>query len=465
MRNSLTFFAGFALLAACNGGEDSAVVEINEAPVAEAGADIAQSADEAVELDGSASTDPDGDALSYSWSFEYVPDGSELGEAEDAFKANDAPSAITTGFIPDAVGTYVVALRVNDGEKWSAYDYVVVEISAPEDYPIADAGPDQYGEKEVTVTLDGSNSYDPKGRPIETYAWTMAGEAPQHSVLTADDIVSADQAVATFTPDALGVYTFALSVCNDLDVCSVTSDAVVITVVGDDGSPVANAGADIEGADCSNHELDGSASTDPENDALQYFWDVQSRPAGSSATNDNFSDNTVASPTFWGDAAGAYVLSLSVYDGTQWSTPDLVALTLTDRETNEAPVVNIPTPSEIDAGQACCEPSGYVFNCDDCSDQSMSIGSDVTVTDGDGDPMTYLWELTSGSGTFSDATELEGTVTLEDIEPVEPGLCETNEHVLKLTVTDCTGVSTEAEVTVSSSCCGVSEDTGAICTD
>ena len=463
MRNSLTISAGLVLLAACNGGEDSAVVDPNEAPVADAGPDISQSADSAVELDGSASSDPDGDALSYSWSFEYVPEGSALADAADAFKVNDAPGAITTGFIPDAIGTFVVALRVNDGAKWSAYDYQVVEVTTPEDYPVADAGPDQSGEKDVSVTLDGSASYDPKGRPLETYAWTMAGEAPQHSSMTSGDIVAADEAIASFVPDALGVYTFALSVCNDLDVCSVTSDAVVVTIIGDDGTPVANAGADLEGEDCYSHSLDGSGSADPEDDALQYFWDVQSKPAGSVATNDNFSDNLAMSPTFWADVAGAYVLSLSVYDGTQWSTPDLVALTLTDREVNSAPVVNVPTPAEIDAGKACCEASGYVFNCDDCKDQSIEIGADVTVTDADGDPLTYLWEITDGNGTLSDSDALEGTVTLEDIEPVEPALCETNTHTLKLTVTDCTGAATEAEVTISSSCCGISQDTGLGC--
>lgn len=449
--------AGLLLVACSKDETDSGIVEINEAPIAEAGEDQSVFADQQVCLDGSKSHDPDGDALSYKWSFDWVPEGSALGE--DGFTENNNPAAVATCFSPDKAGTYVVALAVNDSKLWSASDFVIVEAAAPEDLPVANAGADQTTEVAVEISLDGTGSYDPMGKDL-TYGWSLE-QWPDKSALTDADITDATGATATFTPDERGVFLFNLVVCNDYN-CSL-ADSTVVTVTGDDGAPTASTGEDIATYDCTDVQLDGSASVDPDDDALQYFWEVQNKPVDSTATNANFSDRTAESPTFYGDVAGTYVLSLTVSDGNNWSTPDLITLTLEERLTNALPVVNFPTPDAIDAGQSCCEPSGYVFNCDDCTDQTLEIGTDVTVTDADGDPLTYQWELVSGNGTFLDDTALITYLSIEDIEATEPGVCDSNEFELKLTVTDCTGESTEATAILTVTCCGVSEDTGAYC--
>ncbi|CAK8714384.1 hypothetical protein KKHLCK_03445 [Candidatus Electrothrix laxa] len=58
-------------------------------------------------VDGSASSDADGDALSYSWELTAWPDGSSA--------AFDEPSAVAPCFTADLPGTYEVSLIVKDG--------------------------------------------------------------------------------------------------------------------------------------------------------------------------------------------------------------------------------------------------------------------------------------------------------------------------------------------------------------
>jgi hypothetical protein len=72
--------------------------------------------------------------------------------------------------------------------------------------PVADAGPDQIGVPAGTITLNGSNSYDPNGEPL-TFSWVQEG-GPNVA------LSGANQAVATFTAVAGQAYTFRLTVRN-----------------------------------------------------------------------------------------------------------------------------------------------------------------------------------------------------------------------------------------------------------
>jgi hypothetical protein len=92
----------------------------NIKPVADAGSGQTVQVGETVTLDGSGSTDVNGDTLNYKWTLTSVPSGSSSSIADS--------TAMTTTFVPDVAGTYVVQLVVNDGTVDS--DPVTIQIQA-----------------------------------------------------------------------------------------------------------------------------------------------------------------------------------------------------------------------------------------------------------------------------------------------------------------------------------------------
>jgi hypothetical protein len=95
----------------------------NGAPIAEAGSDKNTPIYELVQLDGSGSSDPDGDPLTYSWSVISRPAGSYV-SLTGSFTA-------TPTFTPDKEGVYVFSLTVYDGHYSSNADTVNVTVIPP----------------------------------------------------------------------------------------------------------------------------------------------------------------------------------------------------------------------------------------------------------------------------------------------------------------------------------------------
>ena len=193
--------------------------------------------------------------------------------------------------------------------------------------PVANAGADQSVPVGSVVNLDGSASSDIDSDPL-TYSWNLIPPAGSGAALN-DGAATAP----FFTADIAGVYTATL-VVNDGTVNSV-ADSVTITVTRVNTPPVANAGVDQTIFAGTLAELDGSASSDADGDALSYSWAL-SRPAGSAAV---LSDSTIANPTFIADIAGLYSATLSVSDGTVSSDVDTVVIRASDPDLNAPPVL------------------------------------------------------------------------------------------------------------------------------
>jgi len=343
----------------------------NTPPIANAGPDQTVLAGDTVLLDGSGSSDANGDLLSFSWSLS-IPAGSTAVLSD--------PTAVNPSFVPDIVGDYVVQLIVNDGTDDSAPDNVRVTAQAEpvNNPPVSNAGADQNVTVGDTVVLDGSGSTDADGDSL-TYSWSMSAPAGSGAVLSDTTSVS-----PSFVADIAGDYVAQLIV-NDGTQDS-AADAVKITAgdVPANNSPVANAGLDQSVLVGATVTLDGSASSDADGDALGYSWSLTGVPAGSGAT---LSDPTLISPSFLADMAGDYVAQLIVNDGTDDSVPDAVTVVAAPPVVNQPPIAN--------AGP----------------NQVVQLGATVTLdgsgsSDPDDDALGYNWSLTSvpaGSGaTLSD---------------------------------------------------------------
>ncbi len=185
--------------------------------------------------------------------------------------------------------------------------------------PLADAGDDQEASVTRVVDLDGSGSSDPDMDGL-TYSWELT-ELPSGSSAELTDDTRVDP---SFMPDVAGRYVATLTVS---DGALEDSDDVEITATDENGGPVANAGGDQAVTTGATVSLDGSGSSDPEGDTLAYVWTISSRPGGSTAT---LSANTTPTPSFVADLAGNYDLSLTVSDGTSYSSPDTVRVRATD---------------------------------------------------------------------------------------------------------------------------------------
>ncbi|MEW8627698.1 MAG: PKD domain-containing protein [Candidatus Thiodiazotropha sp.] len=97
------------------------ITVLNNAPVADAGADRNATIGSTVILDGGESRDEEGDPISYQWQVASVPAGSAVTTDSLQNAATSSPR-----FVPDLEGSYVIELVVNDGFDDSAPDQVVL---------------------------------------------------------------------------------------------------------------------------------------------------------------------------------------------------------------------------------------------------------------------------------------------------------------------------------------------------
>ncbi len=306
---------------------------LNSKPVAEAGGDLSYPLGSTVTLDGSDSTDVDGDRLSYLWALTTVPAGSTATLSDRG--------AVRPTFVIDKPGLYTAQLLVNDGELESEAD--TVTLSTVNSKPTADAGVDQHGAVNTTITLDGRGSDDPDNDPL-AYEWSILTKP-----LGSTAAVSAPTVVQpTFTLDKAGTYTIQLIVRDG----KLDSTPDMVTVSTLNSRPVADAGADQIGRIGVQTTLDGTRSRDADGDALEYFWALTSQPAGSTATLFN---DTGATPAFVPDLGGLYVVQLFVNDGQLDSDPVTLVITVPD-----------PTLSDDD-GDGVTEREG------DCNDARATI--------------------------------------------------------------------------------------------
>lgn len=184
-------------------------------PEADAGDDLNIQTNTITVLDGSNSSDADGNTLTYQWVLTTKPQGSMSEINNDSLK--------NASITPDVDGTYIISLVVSDDKFSSIADTVSIFATTPNAAPVANAGTAQEVETNTLVTLNGANSSG-IDNVILNYTWIIS-DKPVGSVVVLSDY---NIAQPTFTPDLEGEYKFNLIV-NDGDISS-DADEVIITV-------------------------------------------------------------------------------------------------------------------------------------------------------------------------------------------------------------------------------------------
>ena len=360
------------VLAACGGGGsgcnllggalcDSPNPVVNQAPVAVAGANQSVLLGAvSVKLNGSGSTDANGDVLTYQWAMVSRPSRSTA--------ALSQATSVEPTFTPDVLGVYLFSLVVSDGKLSSATSLVTVTVSELNAPPVANAGVDQSVLVNAVVSLDGRDSSDANRDDVLTFTWSLVRPDGTSAVLTG--------VRPTFTAAMTGTYTASLTVRDA--VSSSEPDAVRVVVSAVNAPPVAVITASSSVVVGTRVQLSAASSTDSNRDALTYRWSLLNKPMkATGALADSaavLSSATLVNPLFTADVAGVYVLSLVVNDGLVNSEPVTVAVT--------ASGLNLPPVANAGA------------------EQVVAVAAPVTLsgsasTDPNGDTLTYQWSLTT----------------------------------------------------------------------
>lgn len=314
--NALLSIIVVLILTACGGSGDNQdskpvlVVPANRAPIANAGEDFSVSLGDVVTLDGSASSDPDGDSLSYTWKLLNGPD------ADISFINSVAPT-----FTPQKAGEYEISLTVSDGKAASDQDTVVVSVVKPNTAPFAIISGQLSGIQGLPISLTGEQSGDADGDNL-AYKWSFLS-VPEGSSMGSNSLTQDKQ--TSFVPDAAGSYTLQLIV-NDgnLDSLPVKEEIKVDPNIPPSVTAVINIAFPLGG-----EAYIYSDVFDPDSSDFSYSWEITSAPEGSDLIGFTYNKPYL---TYVPDLPGEYTARVTVNDGVSSVTSDEVVAEIKDVE-------------------------------------------------------------------------------------------------------------------------------------
>ena len=167
-------------------GTEGAKVQVdapNRPPAAVAGPDVSLRLGETLSVDGSGSSDPDGDPLSFTWNF---------GDSTPAV------SGETADHIYGSEGVFQVSLTVTDGRGGMDTAEFTATVGGTNGAPIAMAQGGGFGNVGVDLTFDGTGTSDPEGDPL-TFSWDFGDGSTTSGLLVTHRYGTPGDYTATFT--------------------------------------------------------------------------------------------------------------------------------------------------------------------------------------------------------------------------------------------------------------------------
>lgn len=229
-------------------------VNSNKKPTANAGNDKIIDEKKNGVIDGSASSDPEGQQLSFFWT--------DIDNIGLNVLTGSKPKFTAPNVLKDA--DFRIALTVNDGVNNSDPDTVVISVKNINEQPVARAGNDFVINEGENVVLDGSASVDPDGDEI-SYQWDS-------DFIMLDDI-SLSSPVFTAPEVQKDTIVLVTLIVTDGKLVSL-ADTVRVTIRQVNKIPVIKAGNAIVVSEGEEIRLDGSGTFDPDGDLLVYNWGI-----------------------------------------------------------------------------------------------------------------------------------------------------------------------------------------------
>ena len=329
---------------------------VNHAPTAVAGGPYSGSEGTAVSFDGSGSSDADGDALTYAWSF---------GDAGTAAGAKPSHTYANNG-------TYTVTLTVTDA-RGAASSPATVTATVANLAPSVNAAPNQAATAGSPFTLNATFS-DPG---VNDAPWSYSidwGDGSPQATGSTNSQVSSITAVHTYA--AAGSNTVRVTVTDKDGGAGVGTLTVTVTTVAN-RTPTAATGGPYSGGEGTVLSFDGSGSSDPDGDALTYAWSFGDGSTGAGVKpSHSYANNAV------------YTVTLTVTDARGASS---APVTTTATVGNVAPTVNAGASQTGTAGSALTVSASF---------------SDPGVNDA---PWSYAFDWGDGSAQTAGSTTSQAT--------------------------------------------------------
>jgi PKD repeat protein len=315
---------------------DNTTIEINGPPAVDIGGDFQKTCpDIPTQFDATASTDPNGDDLTYTWDF---GDGAK----------GEGPLVEHTYARP---GRFILNATANDGRGLPCSNNTASKVVVVNSLPLSDAGPDQHVNPSEDVVFNGGGSVDPDGS-ITKYMWDFG------------DGATAEGSTVKHAYPKPGKYNVTLTVEDDSGLsCNNATDEAVIRV---NAPPVADAGPDQIDICSRTVQFDGKGSKDPDGNITVYEWDFGD---GSPVGNGSSPTHTYLKP-------GTYTVTLKVTDDSELESGK-------DTDVMQV-VINDPPIAQINGSNIVCPGGTATFN---------GKGS----TDSDGTIVEYKWDFGDGS--------------------------------------------------------------------
>jgi hypothetical protein len=268
-------------------------------------------------------TDPELDPLTYNWQLLSVPSGAIISLVNSNSSVATANNLIVTGL-------YTFVASVSDNHGNTATRQVGLNVLNGNQPPIVQVvqsrSPPGPPYVPILVTLPTNTTWllaqievDLEGNTLSNY-WSLVSQPPGAAATLATPGVN-NCIVSNMT--VAGDYAFQLNVSDGFNV--VTKN---LTVTVDPPNLHAPTIANVSGAYVSpGHGHLQATASDADGDWISSWWDVLSKPAGSTVMLD---DPATPATDFHVDTVGTYIFQLSTVDRTLWSQSGDISITVTN---------------------------------------------------------------------------------------------------------------------------------------